>query len=527
MALGLGSNGAPAVAPVPRARRLGRMVLAVTSGLLLAASFPASDLEPLAWVGLVPLLLAVRGLRPRAAFATGWLTGLVFYLGTVYWVAYTITRYTAVPLPVAVGILVLMASVLAGYHGAFVAGLRWLEERRLPALWLAPPLWVTLEWLRSWFFIGFPWASLGYSQYRYHDLVQMVEVTGVYGVSALLVFFNVVAAAVLAGRGRQLRALAPALIVLSVLVMGVPLAGRWRAAALARRPSAGLLRVALVQGNVEQDHKWDPTYQGETMARYQALTAAAAATRPELIVWPETATPFLFQEPGALREQVLDLAADARAHLLFGSPAVRQADGGALEELNRAYLVSPEGREVALYDKMQLVPFGEYVPYRSVLFFVDRIVNAVGTIVPGLTPTVFHVPEARFGVLICYEDIFPALTRRFLVGGADFLVNITNDAWYGWTSAPHQHLAQATFRAVENRVPLVRAANTGFSAIIDADGRIRWRSRLFEMTWHADEITWTGVRTFYARFGDVFGWSCALASLVAFGYGALRTWRRS
>jgi apolipoprotein N-acyltransferase len=171
---------------------------------------------------------------------------------------------------------------------------------------------------------------------------------------------------------------------------------------------------------------------------------------------------------------------------------------------------------------MQLVPFGEYVPYARVLFFVNRIVEAVATVVPGVAASVFRLPSASFGVPICYEDVFPALTRRFVDGGADFLVNITNDAWYGPTSAPLQHLAQATFRAIENRVPLVRAANTGISAIVDPDGRIRWRGPLFESVFHVDEIAWPGVRTFYTRFGDVFAWACALASLAAFGYGAAR-----
>jgi apolipoprotein N-acyltransferase len=521
--LAVGPNGAgAAVAEAPR-RRGRRRLLAILSGLLLAAAFPSLDWEPLAWVGLVPLLLAAEGLRPRAAFALGWLGGLVFYLGTVYWVAYTITRHTAVPMPAAIAILLLMAGVLACYTGGFLAGVRWMERRDLPALWLAAPLWVTLEWLRGWFFIGFPWAALGHSQYRYHDLAQLAEVTGVYGISALLVFFNVVVAAVLRASGRAgRRRLVPALVALTGLVFALPLAGRWRAAALARQEPAGRLRVAVVQGNIEQDHKWDPAYQGATLDRYAELTAAAAAAEPDLVVWPETATPFLFQEPGPLRESVLDLAVRHRVHLLFGSVAVRQAADGGIEELNRAYLVSPEGREIGTYDKIQLVPFGEYVPYERVLFFVDRIVHAVGRIVPGIVPTVFRLPAARFGVLICYEDVFPALTRRFAAGGADFLVNVTNDGWYGRTSAPHQHLAQATFRAIENRAPLVRAANTGISAVIDPDGRIRWRSQLFQPAWHADEITWPGVRTFYARFGDAFAWACALVTAAALATGIAR-----
>ncbi|HYR96840.1 MAG TPA: hypothetical protein VEM57_08890, partial [Candidatus Binatus sp.] len=165
MAVAIGSNGAAAVAVAEQSWRPGvRAILAIASGLSLAAAFPSLDLEPLAWVGLVPLLLAARGLRPGAAFRVGWIGGLVFYLATVYWVAYTITKYTAVPLVLAAAILVLMASVLACYTGAFLAGVRWIEDRGLPVVWLAPPLWVALEWLRSWFFIGFPWAALGYSQ---------------------------------------------------------------------------------------------------------------------------------------------------------------------------------------------------------------------------------------------------------------------------------------------------------------------------------------------------------------------------
>jgi apolipoprotein N-acyltransferase len=528
MAVAIGTDGAPIAAVAERPRpRAQRLLLAVAGGLLLSAAFPSLDLEPLAWIGLVPVLLAADGLRPRAAFGIGWLAGLVFYLVTTYWVAYTITRYTSVPLPVAGGILVLMAAALACYHGAFVAGVRWFDLRGMPSIWLAPALWVALEWLRGWFFIGFPWADLGYSQYRAHDLVQIVEVTGIYGVSALLVLFNLVVAALVRAPAAGVRRLAPALVTLTVLVVALPLWGKWRVASLAARPSAGTFRVAIAQGNVEQDHKWDPAYQDDTLGRYVKLTSEAAAQRPDLVVWPETATPFFFQEPGPRREEVLELAEQTKSYLLFGSPAFRPGAAGGFDELNRAYLVSPDGFEVGSYDKMQLVPFGEYVPYERVLFFVGRVVEAIGRIVPGVATTVFRLPAARVGVLICYEDVFPALTRRFIAGGADVLVNVTNDAWYGPTSAPRQHLAQATLRAVENRVPLVRAANTGISAIVDPDGRIRWQGPLFETIVHVDEVAWPGVRTFYTRFGDVFAWTCALVSALAVGWGVLSRGRRS
>jgi apolipoprotein N-acyltransferase len=337
----------------------------------------------------------------------------------------------------------------------------------------------------------------------------------------------VVTAEVLRTRaGGARRAVVPSLMLLTVLVIGLPAVGRWRAAMVETHAPAGHMRVGIAQGNIAQDHKWDPAFQGETLDRYRDLTRATADTHPALVVWPETAAPFFFQEPNALREEILDLVQQTGVHLLFGSPAFDQMRDGTIEEMNRAYLVSPAGRELATYDKMVLVPFGEYVPYQQVLFFVDKMVHGVGGIAAGLSPTVFHVNGTRFGTLICYEGVFPALTRQFVAGGADFLVNITNDAWYGPTSAPYQSLAQVTLRAVENRVPVVRAANTGFSAIIDPDGRIRWQGPLDEMAWHVDEIAWPGIRTVYTAWGDVFAYASALATLAAFGYGLAR-WRRT
>jgi len=505
-----------------------RILFALVSGVLLAASFPKLDFEPLAWVGLIPLLVAVRGVQPFRAALLGWLSGITFYVCTCYWVVHTIDHYTALPTIVATGVLLIMSAALGAYTGAFTGWLRWLELRGVPPVWIAPALWVTLEWLRGWFFIGFPWAALGYSQYRFHDLVQMAEVTGVYGISAVVVLFNVVGAEVLrtppAG-GR--RSVVPSLMLLTVLVIGLPAVGRWRSTMIEQLPPVGHVKVGIAQGNIQQDHKWDPAFQGETLTRYRDLTRATAEARPALVVWPETATPFFFQEPTDMREEVLDLAQQTGVHLLFGSPAFDQTRDGRLEEMNRAYLVSPAGRELATYDKMVLVPFGEYVPYQDILFFVDKMVHgSVGGIAPGIVPTVFSVDGTRFGTLICYEGVFPALTREFVVHGAQFLVNITNDAWYGPTSAPYQSLAQVTLRAVENRVPVVRAANTGFSAIIDPDGRIRWQGPLDEMAWHVDDVAWPGIRTVYTAWGDVFVYACALATLVAIGYG-LRRWRRT
>ena len=198
--------------------------------------------------------------------------------------------------------------------------------------------------------------------------------------------------------------------------------------------------------------------------------------------------------------------------IVVGSPAFSY-DGDLLRLHNRVYLVTPDGGAEQWYDKMELVPFGEYVPLKSLFFFVDKVVEGVGDFRPGSAPVVFHTPRGNFGPLICYEGIFPGLARRFVADGADFLVNVTNDAWFGRTSAPYQHLAMATVRAIENRVPLVRVANTGFSAMVDVDGTIRWRTGLFEADWRVDTVSWVGISTFYTRFGDCFVYGC-LALLV-------------
>jgi apolipoprotein N-acyltransferase len=512
---------------MPAARTIERdavaRVLALGAGAALAASMPSLDWTPLAWVGLVPLVWAVEGRGPARAFRLGWLTGVAFWLCTTYWIVHTIGHYTAVPMPVAAAILCLMAGVLACYHGAFAAGLVWMRARRLPVLWLAPALWVVLEWMRGWFFIGFPWADLGYSQHRFLDLVQMVEVTGVYGVSAVVVLVNVLVARVVVARGAALARQLPALAAVTVLVVVLPIAGRARRHQLAALPPAGHVTIGVTQGNVDQARKWDPAFQAETLARYDRLTRAAAAAGAELIAWPETAAPFFFQQPGPERDAVLALARDTDTWLLIGSPAAFRRVNGGIAQTNRAYLIGPHGFERDFYDKMRLVPFGEYVPYKRILFFVDRIVTAVGGIVPGRRATIFKGPDdSRFGALICYEGIFPDLSRHYVAEGATFLVNVTNDAWYGATSAPAQHLVQASFRAIENRVPMARAANTGISALIAADGTITWQSALDVETWHVGELTWPGVRTFYTRFGDVFVWLCVVATLGAFAVGLRR-----
>jgi apolipoprotein N-acyltransferase len=496
--------------------RLKHVALALGSGLLLALAFPKIDLSVLAWIAFVPLLWVTQQATTRQTFVYGWISGMGFYLGTVYWVVETIGLYSNIPTLIAVGPLLMMCTILAAYTGAFVAGLRFSQQRGGSVLLLGPPLWVGLEWLRSFFFIGFPWVDLGYSQHSFLNFIQFAEVTGVYGLSAVVIFVNLVVWRVWQergpGRGRLLLA--------AVLLVGALTGwGAWRRSHLSALPPAHHLRVGLIQGNIAQDKKWDKEFQEETLARYERLSRAAAAQGAELIVWPETAVPFFFQSDTHYQQRLLDLIRELHVPFLFGSVGWQPKDMTEVTLFNRAYLVSAAGDVLGSYDKIKLAPFGEYIPFHdSFLFFLDKLVDGIGDFAAGTEAKVLVLPTEKFGVLICFEGIFPDLARRFVASGADMLVNITNDAWFGRSSAPYQHLVMEAMRAVENRVPLVRAANTGFSAVVTPDGQVHAHTALYETTYLVADLAWPDVASFYTQYGDVFAYACALAASIMLGY---------
>jgi apolipoprotein N-acyltransferase len=366
-----------------------------------------------------------------------------------------------------------------------------------------------LEFLRTSLLTGFPWNLLGYSQHRNLPLIQVAAVTGVYGVSFMVMAVNAALARAVLTWESWSRLLAP-LATAGLLLAGAVGYGWLWSPSDAENPA---MRVALVQGNIDQGVKWDPAWQDQTLTIYGELTREAARQRPQLIVWPEAAVPFFLREDPR-QALVQEMARAAGAYLLVGAP-----DWRAGQPRNTVFLIGPEGRMLRLYDKRHLVPFGEYVPLRQLLFFVNPLAGgAIGTFAPGREATVFSTPSGRFGVVICYEVIFPNEVREFFLGGADFLVNITNDAWFGRSAAPAQHLAMAAFRAVENRAYLIRAANTGISAIVAPDGRIVQASGLFTPAVLSGAIIPRAGESFYMRYGDLFAWGTvgvALALVLA------------
>lgn len=446
---------------------------------------------------------------PQAAFL-GFVTGLVFFTGLLYWIYNVLTEYGHLPGWISIFLLILLTAYLALYFSLFAFLLRFAAGKtNLPETLFAPPLWVSLEYLRGLIFSGFPWELLGYSQFLTLPLVQISDITGVYGVSFIIVLANASLyrlAITLPNRGWI-----PALK--EVLASGIIIAlcgayGVWKLSALETKARMETtFRVALIQGNIRQDVKWEPRYQEETLRIYSDLTLRVKDQRPDLIIWPETATPFFFQSAYPFQTRILELSHQVNAPLLFGAPAFER-QGRKADYFNSAFLISPEKKILGRYDKIHLVPFGEYAPLSGFLGFTRDIIGAIGDFTPGKGVVNFSLPWGNFGVLICYEAIFPDLTRQFVEQGAQFLVNITNDAWFGRTSAPYQHLSMVTLRAVENRVAIVRAANTGISALIDPSGRIVQSTDLFTREALSGKIHLNKSSTFYTKWGDVFSYLC-------------------
>jgi apolipoprotein N-acyltransferase len=501
-------------------------LLSLLSAILLVLSFPKYNLEPLAWFALVPLLYSLEGKSLLQGFILGFITGFISFVGIIYWIVFAMHTYGNVPFMVSVLILLLLVGYLSLFFGTFAFLSRYLQSRFGPyAIMLTPFLWVSLEYLRSFLLTGFPWANLGHSQYLNLPFIQIADVTGVYGLSFVILLVNVTLYWVLHQWSRKTFPIREVVITL-LIFLSFLMYGYVKMRALDRKMvSQPQLNVGLVQGNIDQSIKWDGSYQRKTLDIYEKLSLKVAEKKPDLIIWPETATPFFFQAAKEYQPFILDIPKKTDAFLLFGTPSFK-LERGKVNHYNSAYLVSRSGEINGRYDKIHLVPFGEYVPLSDLLFFIGSLGEGIGNFKSGKETTLLGLPQGKFGVLICFEIIFPDLSRKFVKNGADFLVTITNDAWFGESSAPYQHLAIATFRAIENRVFIARAANTGISAFIDPKGRIVEQGRLFEEEAMDGTIRLMKERTFYTLYGDVFAWLCSAFTIVLLGYTLLQNRRR-
>lgn len=482
----------------------------------------------MAWVALAPLLLAIRATPLRRGFLLGLVTGLVYFTGTLYWITRVMAVYGNLPTIVAVIVNALLIAYLALFPAIFalIMSRLWvtLGARSLVA---APFVWVATELGRTYILTGFPWVLLGYSQVSVLPVAQLASIVGVYGLSGLVAGVSaalVYAAVATLDRSRVRVSGPPAGLVhraapylpLSAMLLLVVAIGVWGAARVNR---GALLRegetitVGLIQGNVDQADKWDDRRAAGIFRDYLDMTRRAIGEGAQVVIWPESSTPFYFEEdrPGA--EQVRTIARQAQVPILLGSDQIDRSTP-LTRYYNSAFLVRPDGTTGGVYRKVHLVPFGEYVPLKQILFFAGPLVEAVSDFSAGTETVLLPVRGHLLSTAICYEIVYPNLVRQAVAGGSELLTTITNDAWFGRTSAPYQHFAQASMRAIENGRYLVRAANTGISGIVDPYGRVRAQTPIYEQTVVVGDARFLSTRTIYSRIGDVFAYASAVLTLA-------------
>src|SRR4051812_34764053 len=452
----------------------------------------------------------------RRAFTLGLLTGIVYFTGTLYWITGVMARYGDMAYAIAVGINILLVLYQAAYVAIFALIVRRIVAAHGPAALMAAPLvWVTIEMGRTHIMTGFPWVLLGYSQTSVLPIAQLASLFGVYGVSALVASVSAaIVTSVMSVRLRRSRSYVPLVAVVAV-VLAVAVWGSRRAAAVEWTHAGEPIRVGLIQGNIDQNEKIDPARANAIFQDYLSLTRQAIREGAGFVLWPESSTPFRFEDDQLAAAQIRTLAQQARVPILFGSDQfVRGASGAPTTFYNSAFVVRPDGTTGGVYRKMHLVPFGEYVPVKNLLFFAAPLVQAVSDFSAGSEAALLPVGSHLVSTAICYEVVYPDLVRRFVTGGSELLTTITNDAWFGATSAPYQHFEQASMRAVEEGRYLVRSANTGISGIVDPYGRVVERTDIYQAAVVVGEARFLKTSTFYARHGDIFAYGSALATIA-------------
>jgi len=501
--------------------------LAILSGALLALSFPRFGHPGFAWIALVPLLVAVSGwsgrrvaltgVPARRAFLLGLTAGTVYFIGTVYWTSTVVRQFGGLPLPLAIVAMVLL-SLYLGLFPAITATIvaRLTTRVGAVAILLTAAPWVATEFFRGYLFGGFPWVPLGNSQVTVLPIAQIASVLGVYGLSALVAFVNsAIAYALVVDGGHRIRALVAAALV----VFGVGAWGTWRIADGSLTREGTPLRVGLVQGNIAQEDKWDPKQARRIFTTHVAMTREAVRKGAQYVMWPESSTPFMFEEDPAGADAVRSLAREVNVPILFGSDQVERR--GTVRLYNSAFLVTPEGKTAAVYRKIHLVPFGEYIPLKSWLFFVSPLVESFAEFAPGGAIVMLPLGPHVTSTAICYEVVYPSLIREAVEAGSELLTTITNDGWYGQSSAPYQHFAMASMRSIEQGRYLARAANTGISGVVDPYGRVVAESAIFEQVTLVEQVRLLTGRTVYSVIGDVVAYVA-----IALTASALITLRR-
>ena len=434
----------------------------------------------------------------------------MYFVGTIYWVGGVVAEFGGLATPLALTTTLLLAIYLAFFPAVSAVIIsQSIARLGMRALLLAPGPWVATEFLRGELFGGFPWVPLGNSQIEVLPVLQLASVFGVYGISSLLVFVSALIALAMLGNPKE-RIISITTVI--VLISSISAWGGLRISEESLVQEGKSLRVGLVQGNISQEDKWNPQEGNRILTTHIRLTREAVAAGADFVIWPESSVPFMFEEDVERGKIINGLVQEMGTPILLGSNQLEKGPPARL--YNAAFLITPDKKRAIVYRKIHLVPFGEYVPFRNWLFFVSPLVNGVAEFAPGTSITMLPLGNHLISTAICYEVVYPGLSQKAVRAGSELLTTITNDAWYGHTSAPFQHFDLATMRAVEQGRYLVRAANTGISGIVDPYGRILKESEIFTETVLVGEVRLLTKRTLYSIFGDVISYLSIALTII-------------
>ncbi|MFC2163482.1 apolipoprotein N-acyltransferase [Acidobacteriota bacterium] len=488
------------------------LLLVVASGFITALTFPKINLLFFSWISLIPLLFVLAKKKPGQAFLLGLLGGSAFYATLLYWIPSVPAHYGNLSIPLSILIYAIFVLVLALFWAVFGFLFAFINRTYPKFIFiLAPFLWVCTEYIVTHLFTGFPWGLLGYGQIKNLYFIQMASVTGVYGLSFVIVLFQ--SSFVFSMKSRTKSPFFAAL----ALVLLIHVAGF-----VSMNPTtmdSDSFSASVIQGNVSSDIIWNELSSQEIediFDRHLELSHEAYLTGSRFIVWPEFSVPLCFSCPYGIYQEFKDrlfrFVSETGCTLLLGTNEKKES-AGETRYYNTALVLKPD-LTFKHYFKIHLVPFGEYTPYRKIFSFISSVTHAIGDVTPGKEQKLLDYEGVQFGTPICFEIIFPDLVRKFAKNGANFLVTITNDGWYGRSAAPYQHFAIAAMRAVENHRYLLRSATTGISGIIDPYGRILHTSELMTQTFLTDMIRPQTKTTFYTQYGDVLPYASLTLTVI-------------
>jgi len=494
-------------------------LLPVITGILLIASFPRLDQGYLAWIAFVPLIAFVgRARSVKQGFLGGFLAGFLELFALLIWMPAVLKHYGGLSLALAWVAYSLLILLLACYPAAACAVSKYLIRRGGRAyILLFPVIWVVFEYAQSFSpFGGLPWLLAGYSQSHFLHVIQIADLFGVYGISFLVVWTGASICWLLEHKGRGIAAFAPAIsaviLVAGCLIYGGISLRHWG-------NTAPGFRAALLQGNISFD---DPEQVLLDKFQNGYLRMAGRLKPADLLVLPESPSPVFFETDSGYRRSMEQLARRFPLGLVFNNVSHRESSGD-LRYFNSAYFLDRNGGLQGVYDKIHLVPFGEYIPLEKVFSFIEVISKDVSSFNPGSDYRIVKIGGHPANAIICFEAVFPRMVRRFVQKGSELIVNLTNDGWYGDSAAPYQHLAIARLRAVENRRYLLRATNSGISAIIEPTGRLQSSTGILTQAICTGRFDFIATRTPYTRYGDVFVFLCAIISGGSVIFAGLRS----